>query len=524
MGEPALKWDNENYKDETFYRCLRHICDEDLLNFVRYFLKLTEGTKFILSPHHIVLAGFAMDVIRGKYPRGIINLPPGTTKTEIFVKGLISWALGKNPRARFIHLSASADLALRNSDETRSIVESEDYQTIYPDTEIRKDKKAVKYWRTTKGGGVYATSTGGSVIGFRAGRMEEDFSGAIIIDDPHKPEDIYSDLKRKRQNERFAHTIRTRVASPSTPILVVQQRLHEDDLSGFLLRGGSGDVWDHLILPVIIPDTPPPYPVEYTHGRPVPVNLSPGPLWRFKYPPEEIEILKADDFTYSAQFMQDPKSYGGGVFDVKRFNYYKEYDARAGEVLLRDGSRVKIKKKEIYADTAEKTGQHNDYSVFQCWGLGEDKRLYLLDQVRGKWVSDILKGKFLKFCEKHEYGDDNAVGVRARFIEDKSSGIGMVSSVNRLKGKNYVRGIPRDRDKLARARTATIPIAEGMVVLPMNAYWIDDYVYEFRQFSPLDTHAHDDQIDPTVDAIQGMLAKSSIAEKYLKLIGGSKDE
>jgi len=522
--ELTLLWDSGNYKTENFYRCLRFVCDHDLLNFLKYFLQTTEGTRFILSPHHLVLADFAMKVVRGEIKRGIINLPPGTTKTELFVKSLIAWTLGENPRARFIHLSASSDLALRNSDETRTIVESEDYQKLYPETKIRKDKKAVKYWRTLQGGGVYATSTGGSVIGFRAGRMEEEFSGCIVVDDPHKPEDIFSDLRRTRQNARFTNTIRTRVAKPETPILIVMQRLHEDDLSGYLLKGGSGDVWDHLILPVIIPEENEPYPTEYTHGSPVPHGLAPGLLWEFKYDYDEIKILEADDYTFQAQFMQCPRAYGGGVFDIKKFRFYRGYDPATGEVILQDGSRVKILRKEIYADTAMKTGEHNDFSVFQCWGLGEDGHIYLLDQARGKWEAPVLKSKFLKFCEKHEYRNGEVgLGVRGRYVEDKASGTGLIQEIQLLKGKSYVKGIPRDRDKLSRARSGTIPIAEGKVYLPLDVYWIDDYLFEFRQFSPMDSHEHDDQIDPTLDAIANMLTKSSTLEKYLKIVGGKKN-
>lgn len=518
MGLEVLT-DERDY-DLPFYRCLRHICDRSVLDYVRFFLQLTEGTKFILAPYHSILSQVIEDVVEGRRKRVIINLPPGTTKTELFVKGLIGRSLGRNPRARFIHVSASDDLALRNSNETKDVVDSIEYQTVYPETRLRKDVQSKKQWKTTAGGGLYAVATGGAVIGFRAGRMEKGFTGAMIIDDPHKPADIYSELKRRRQNEQFNHTVKTRLANPETPIIVIMQRLHDDDLSGFLLRGGSGDTWDHLILPVVIPETPTPYPTEYTHGRPVPVDLEPGPLWDYKYGPEEIRILKADDFTFSSQFMQSPSSYGGGIFNDSHWKFYRDYNPEKGDVILDDGTTIKLEYKNVYADTAMKTGETNDFSVFQLWGKGSDGRIYLLDQVRGKWEAPVLKDKFLRFCKKHEYGEGNRLGVRSRKVEDKSSGTGLIQEIRRLKGNGYVVGIPRDRDKVSRARSGTIPIAEGRVVLPSEVYWIDDYRYEFRQFSPMDTHKHDDQIDPTLDAISDMITASTTAERYLQLIGG----
>lgn len=520
MGCPILIEDNGPF-DVGFYRCLRYRFDESLLDYVRFFLQLTEGTRFILSPHHAILSDVLDRVVRGEISRLIVNLPPGTTKTELAVKGLIGRELGRNPRARFIHVSASEDLALRNSSETRDVVASEEYRRVYPRTVIRPDVDSKKQWKTTQGGGVYSVATGGAVVGFRAGRMEPGFQGAMVIDDPHKPEDVYSDLKRKRQNERFCHTVRTRLATPETPIIVIMQRLHDEDLSGFLLRGGSGDRWHHLILPVEIPDAPGPYPAEYTHGIPIPVSLPPGPLWSYKYSREEIAILRsADPFTFSAQFLQAPTIYGGGVFRDSDWKVYRDYHPETGTVTLADGTSVRIEVKNVYADTAMKTGEQNDFSVFQLWGRGDDGRIYLLDQVRGRWEAPVLKSKFLRFCDRHEYGSGNAVGIRKRAVEDKASGTGLIQEINAVKGRDFVVGIPRDRDKFSRARSGTIAIAEGRVVIPADSLWVEDYRSEFREFSAYDTHTHDDQVDPTLDAISDLLVRSSIADKYVKLVGG----
>lgn len=500
-----------------FYRCLKHRAESSLLDYVKFFMQRAEGTRFIESCHHQLIEETLQKVKDGEYNRVIINVPPGMSKTE-FVKAFISRALGENPRCRFINGSCSADLALDNSSSIRDTVKSREFRILYPRTEVRRNKDSDKLWRTTEGGGVYSVSTGGPVIGFRAGRMEPGFQGALVIDDPDKPDDMNSKTLRDRNNRRFGQTIKTRLALSTTPIIIIMQRLHEDDLSGFLLKGGSGDKWHHLILPVSIEENGFSYPSRYTHGMPIEYNLPPGPLWAFKYSVADIGILKADKETFAAQFMQAPGALGGGVFTTSDFKYYSEYDPKNSEIVLPEGSKVQLLYKQIYADTAMKTGQDNDFSVFQCWGKGADKRIYLLDQARSKWEAPDLKTNFLRFCKKHEFRKNNSLGVRARKVEDKASGIGLIQDINK-QHHGYIIGIPRDRDKVSRAKSGTIPIREGQVVLPKNAYWLDEYLEEFDLFSSMMTHKHDDQIDPTLDAISEMVTPSTIYDTYKKLTG-----
>jgi predicted phage terminase large subunit-like protein len=97
------------------------------------------------------------------------------------------------------------------------------------------------------------------------------------------------------------------------------------------------------------------------------------------------------------------------------------------------------------------------------------------------------------------------LGVRGRYVEDKASGTGLIQAINRRKGTNFVKGIQRDRDKVSRAAGCTPSLAQGLVVIPKKADWVSAYLLEFSQFTPLMNHKHDDQIDPTLDAIEQML-------------------
>lgn len=501
-------------------RMLRYVLERSLLAFSRFFHRQRESNRFILNAHHRLLAQSLMDVYKGKSIRLLINIPPGYTKTMLAVIDFIAWGLVKNPRARFIHSSYSDVLVDENSVAIRDTIESDWYQALWP-AQFKQDTQSKKRWRNEFGGGLLSVPSGGGITGFRAGRMESGFSGALIIDDPLKPDDAYSDTKRTTINNRFVNTFKSRLAHEDIPIIVIMQRIHEDDLSGFLLRGGSGDTWDHLCLSVEIPKHPDPYPNEYTHGVPIKHGLKPGPLWEYKHNQKEINKLKTSprtQYTFSSQYEQNPAPYGGTLFKTEWWRYYDSYNSVTNQLIIEPGNVVSLQYKCIYADTAMKKEARHDWSVFQLWGY-VDGKIFLLDQARGKWESPELKIEFLAFCEKYEFKPRiNRLGVRSRKVEDKSSGIGLIQEINNIKGAHYIEGIPRDKDKVSRAKSGAPSIAEGKVYLPQAAIWLGDYLTEFQKFSDEMSHRHDDQIDPTLDAINDMLIDLSTLN-YAKAIG-----
>jgi phage terminase large subunit-like protein len=285
-------------------------CEEDGLYFNRFFFKQRFGTKMIIGRHHSVTQT-ALDrtMLPPDHPdfisRLIINIPPGYTKTEQCSINYMARGLAINPMARFLHLSYSDKLVLLNSSTSREIVKSSEFQDMWP-LVIKNDTDSKKIWHTDKNGGITATAAGGQVTGFRAGHMDySKFSGALIIDDPVKPDDAYSETIRGAVNNAYNETIASRLAIESVPIIVVMQRIHWDDLSGYLLRGGSGEKWHHLSLPVII-DNSEAYPKEYTHGIPIDHGLSNGWLWPFKHNEKHEAALRAHRRKYQAQYKQSP--------------------------------------------------------------------------------------------------------------------------------------------------------------------------------------------------------------------------
>lgn len=285
-------------------------CEEDGLYFTRYFFKQRTGSRMIVAPHHQVIQQTLDRVIDGEIQRLIINVPPGYTKTELATINMMARGLALNRRARFMHLSYSHNLALLNSSTTRSIVKSAAFQAMWP-MALRDDADSKAMWWTEYGGGVYASSAAGQVTGFRAGHMEPGWQGSLIIDDPVKPDDAYSETIRNGVNTRFNETIRSRLAIETTPIVVIMQRIHYHDLSGYLLRGGSGEQWHHLNLPVLIDNSElysALYP-ENSHAIPIEHGLPDGWLWPYKHNESHRVSLFSHRRTAEAQYMQRPRRF-----------------------------------------------------------------------------------------------------------------------------------------------------------------------------------------------------------------------
>lgn len=468
------------------------------------------GIKFVVGRHHKLICDTLERVYNGEITRLIINVAPGYSKTETAVPGFISWCLAKRPQSRFIHTSSGDQLVLENSTNTKRTIQTENYQTFWP-LKLQDDSRSKRKWYVKDyDGGMYAVPSGGGVTGFRAGRIGfNGFSGALIFDDPLKPADANHEILRRTVNEQYNETVRSRIAVETTPVILIMQRVHADDLSAYLLKGGSGEKWHHLDLPVEI-QAEREYPVEFTHGIPIEYDLKPGPLWEYKHNQAQIDTLKTSAktrYVFDAQYMQRPSSKGGNVFNPDWWSYYDSFDPVQSRVNLESGRVVQLHYKNVYADTAQKTKEVNDFSVFQCFAMGDDGRIYLLDQLRARLEAPDLERQFIRFLLKHQYQPRVcSMGMRAVKVEDKVSGTGLIQAVRR-KGFN-VTGIPRNRDKVSRAMDGAPRIADGMVVLPRNAFWLPDYIKEFADFSPMMTHSHDDQIDPTLDAINDMLTDS----------------
>lgn len=182
---------------------------------------------------------------------------------------------------------------------------------------------------------------------------------------------------------------------------------------------------------------------------------------------------------------------GSAIFDTSKFVMY--------DVLPMD-----ITHGVIYGDTAQKTKEQNDYSVFQYWVHSPSKGIFLVDQIRGKWTSPELRSRLKAFYAKHSAFDvSRSYNCRSVKVEDKSSGTGLIQEI--AESCNMpIEGIQRCVDKITRALDCLPQIDAGNVHLPNDAGFVTDYLSEFDSFT-VDLKTHDDQIDPTLDAISDML-------------------
>ena len=474
-----LDLDFENGLDPEARAVLTSKLLTDFEFFTRFFFKQIYGRKFVLARHHHLIAEKMKAVVRGDIRRLIINIPPRYSKTEMAVRSFISWCMANNPRAKFMHLSYADTLVKDNSDAIRDIIKSPAFAALFPACTISPKTDSKEKWYTEQGGGLYAVSTGSPITGFGAGDFgdrqysgtgsdADGFGGCIIIDDPLKPADKDSELKRERINMRFNNTIASRVNNPGvTPIVLIMQRLHDHDMAGFLLEGGSGEVWETLSLPAENPDG--------------------TPLWPEKHSSEMLARMKAaDPETYAAQYMQSPMVATGNIFKREWFRFYEP-------------ATLPVRFDRIFQswDFTFKASAHSDNVCGQLWGKkGPD--FFLLDCVCDKMTFVESLKAMLLMTERHP----EAV---AKYVEAKANGEAIMDMV-RQKVPGVIPVTPTE-SKVARAHAVTPLFQAGNVYVPKEAPWVYDYLDELTKFP---NAAHDDRVDATTQGLSQNMTEFSL--------------
>ena len=509
---------HQNVSREEFGRATyKRLCEDDHIFFTRYFFERREGLRFRLNWHHQLIADACQRVLDGEIQNLVINVAPGSSKTELVVINLIARGLAKNPRARFLHISYSDELALLNSQKTKELVQSDEYQAMWP-LQLREDSRSQKRWNVEvdgkTAGGVYAVSLGGQITGFRAGHMEPGFQGAIILDDPLKVSDSYSKANRQKANRLLVSTVKSRKANPHTPIIVIMQRLAVDDCTGFIKDGNLPGRWHFITIPALLDaEFIARHAAAYADDVDDSVVDSKGRFsyWPYKEPLDELLEMERGGknregelvgrHVFSSQYQQAPTQAGGNIIHGEWFPRW---------VVL-----PRLRLRRIYADTAQKTSERNDFTVFQCWGLGVDGRIYLLDQIRGRWEAPELKRRAVDFWNKHKAFDHRInVPLSQMKVEDKSSGTGLIQEIKKA-GRIAIKGIPRNVDKLVRVKGASPAIEAGLVMLPEDAPFVSEFIEECEAFTEDDTHAFDDQVDPLCDAVEDLLAEAASWKEWV---------
>jgi predicted phage terminase large subunit-like protein len=440
--------------------------EDNLLLFARYMYKENHNRKFIPSQHLEQIASTLERVYNGEIKRLIVNIPPRYGKTELAIKMFIAWCLAKTPSSKFIHLSYSDSLALDNSSQTKEYINSDAYQNLWS-MNLKKDAQSKSKWFNDDGGGVYATSSGGAITGFGAGSTTlGGFGGAIIIDDPLKPDDAFSEIKRKSVNERYNNTIRSRVNSRDTPIILIMQRLHEDDLSGYLLDGGSGEEWEHLCLPAL--------------------NEKNEPLWEQKHTFKELEsIRQANQYTFAGQYQQRPAPDEGGEWKKEWFEIINIKDVPLNTL-----------KWEMIIDGAYTKNTANDPTGYQVGAKYNNDYIILSSVDKYLELPELLK-------DIPKYIDALPVTIGLIKIEPKASGKSLKQMIKSSTAYN-VTEIKTDfvnNSKIENVRATSNYIEGGRVKL-IQGNWNEHFLSQVGTFP---NAKHDEHIDLTCYGIESNL-------------------
>ena len=418
------------------------------------------GTEYLPNWHIDAIVFELMQVHRGANRRLLINQPPRSLKSLCISVAYVAWVLGHDPTRRFIVASYSSDFAAELHRLFRVLIDAHWYRRAFPSMVAAKDTGSELV--TTAGGGRYATSVGGTLTGRGADQ--------IIVDDPLKAEEAQSEPARRRAVDWFGGTLVTRLNDKEAgAIIVVMQRLHEDDLAGHLLRQGG---WTHLNLPAIATEDQ-----RIQVGPDDWITRRRGDvLHPEREPLSALELMRRDigALMFSAQYGQAPVPLEGNLI---RRAWFRAYDRLPA-------SDTRAETVQSW-DVAMMTGSGNDFSVCTTWRLhGPD--YYLVDVFRGRLEYPDLRRKVAQLAHEHR--------ASTILIEEAGPGMTVLQDLQSNVPRGMVRpiGIVPKGSKADRMVAQSALIEAGHVYVPSEAPWLADFLNELLGFP---YGRHDDQVD-----------------------------
>lgn len=380
----------------------------------------------------------------------MLLMPPRHGKSELASRRFPAFYLGRHPEKQIASVSASADLASDFGRDVRNLIQSPEYAALF-DTRLAEDSQARNKWHTNRGGIYYSLGVGGQFMGRGA--------DVLLIDDPFaNMAEAQSELTRKNVWEWYTGTAYNRL-QPGGAIVVINHRMHEDDLSGRLLaqQAAGGDKWEVVDLPAI--------------------DAEGKALWPEAYPIEALERIQRNSLPrfWSALYQQRPAPEEGDYFKA---DWFRTYDA------LPPRSEMQVYGGSDYAVTAD----GGDYTVHAVVGLDADGRMYLLDIWRRQAASDVWVEAFCDLVKEWK-----PIG----WAEEKgqiASGVGPLIDVRSRARQAFVHreAFPTRGDKAIRAQSIRGRVALDGLYVPRNAPWLAELRSELLHFP---AGKHDDQVD-----------------------------
>lgn len=443
--------------EERAARASKEIGKDSMLGFATH---VYPGFK--IGPHHRKLSKIFEDVIAGKKKRVIINIAPRHGKSEFSSYLFPAYFLGKFPEKKIIMGTHTASLSEDFGRRVRNLIESEEYQELFPDTRVADDQKAAGKWSTGAGGQYYAAGVGGAL----AGRGADLF----VIDDPHSEQDVKSNSRLAFDTAwAWFQTGPLQRLMPGGAIIVIMTRWSLLDLTGKLIdyqiRNPEAEPWEIVELPAILPS-----------GK---------PLWPEQWPLEMLEKTKAslDPRYWNAQYMQQPTSESSAIITRKSWRIWPNEDPPKCEYIIQSW------------DTAYETKNSSDFSACTTWGVfyneeeGDQPQVILLDAFKDRMAFPELKQAALKHYKEWE--------PDAFIVEKKAAGAPLIQELRAM-------GIPvqefspsRGNDKMVRVNAVSDLFSSGKVWAP-DTRWAREVIEEVAAFP---VGEHDDFVDTTTQAL-----------------------
>ena len=425
------------------------------------FLKFTKTVwpDFIEGKHHQIYAEKLNRIANGELKRLIVNMPPRHTKSEFASHLFPAFFMGRNPKAKLIQTTHTGELAVSFGRKTKNLIESDEYEKVFPEVRLAADSKAAGRWQSNHGGEYFAAGVGGAITGRGA--------DLLIIDDPHSEQDALSPTVLDSHYEWYTSGPRQRL-QPGGAIVVVMTRWSIKDLTGRLIeaqgKDENADQWEVVEFPAILPS-----------GK---------PMWSGFWNIQALEQVKASIplKKWNAQWMQAPTSEEGALIKRDWWRVWDKENVPGLEFIIQS------------YDTAFSKKETADFSAITTWGVfrpedGGAPNLILLDARKDRWNFPELKKVAM---EEYRYWEPEMV-----LIEAKASGMPLTHELQKM-GIPVINFTPsKGNDKHARVNSVAPLFESGAIWAPKKSF-AEDVIEECAAFPFGD---HDDYVDSTTQAL-----------------------
>jgi predicted phage terminase large subunit-like protein len=452
-----------------------------LLEYAIVYAHEQKSENYIIFKGHELIEEYLMKIVFKLTDRNlIICMPPRFGKSELAIKIFITWCFIFIPDSAFIVGANTLSLAASHVKAIRDVLLSDWYQAFFEKSaKIDKIKNISRsdYFETIQNGMVKGVGIGGLVSGFGAGKKRETFSGCFICDDLLREKDFHSQNQRDIIYNWYKSTVESRRNRDDTPIILIMQRLHPDDIVGRLLRE-QHQLWDLIKIQAF----------DEASQKSIWEDLkSTKTLLQIKN--SDIDIEK---YMFYAKYQQEPQLDLHSAIKSHWWQYYERIEDIYPSIFYRI----------ITMDTAYKADSFNDESVIQLWGFDRDgKNAYLLNMEHGRWEFPDLLAKTEQFYNRH----NTFIGGRmlsGMYVEAKASGLSLVQTLKdrKLPVQAWLPSEKDPKDKISRVLECTKYIGNSRVFLNKKAKYLNDFIMQCAEFSETGA-THDDMVDAMTMAL-----------------------